>query len=76
MPLTRLEVSKDDFLDWISDIDVGAKHQSVKSKRTPGSGKWFLSHPEYQRWLGSSSSQKLYCPGERIFLLLLNLNNS
>ena len=52
------------MLDWIYPGNFKAKHEEIKSKRVPESGKWFLESPEYQNWLSTTETPaKLYCPG-------------
>ena len=58
-----LEASKEELSDWFFRGNFESKHQAIKSKRVPESGKWFLNRPEYRNWLSSASPDMLYCPG-------------
>lgn len=70
-----LDWSKQEVLSWIYPLDTKTKHQSIRAKRVSESGKWFLNHEVYQRWLNNTTISKIYCPGARenpfVFALII-----
>lgn len=44
------------LMQWLSSTPFMGHHLIYSRKRIPGSGKWFLNHPQYQKWKFMSSS--------------------
>ena len=53
------------ILHWMSTVEYDRVHSSAKAGRTPGTGGWFLKHPNYQRWRRSKVSMLLWLHGIR-----------
>ncbi|KAE8141248.1 hypothetical protein BDV38DRAFT_279154 [Aspergillus pseudotamarii] len=47
---------------WLSPIDYETIQNDTYRNYQEGTGKWFLDHPKFQRWV-ASPSQTLFCPG-------------
>jgi hypothetical protein len=56
------------ILKWIYNKDTISTHNSKKARRTPGTGAWFLSSPEFENWIEGTSSNTLICYGIRTYL--------
>lgn len=54
-----------EILQWISSIDYADIHYSVRKGWTEGTGRWLLSHDQYQTWRGSGDSAILWLHGIR-----------
>ncbi|KAJ7580022.1 hypothetical protein C8J56DRAFT_1169314 [Mycena floridula] len=50
------------FLAWISCLDFHSTHMETASKRTPGTGTWFIQDSHFLDWL-SGKLRFLWCPG-------------
>ncbi|KAJ7579995.1 hypothetical protein C8J56DRAFT_274403 [Mycena floridula] len=50
------------FLAWISCLDFHSTHMETASKRTPGTGTWFIQDAHFLDWL-SGKLRFLWCPG-------------
>ncbi|OQE41183.1 hypothetical protein PENCOP_c005G07897 [Penicillium coprophilum] len=63
---TQLNDSYDmELLEWLSPEHGRGRHAEVRSRRTPGTGKWFLEMPDFQNWLDKQSA-----PAQRILWLV------
>lgn len=51
-----------DVLDWLTPINFGAHHSTIRDKRQPGTGKWFLDSDEYLTWR-DKNGKVLFCQG-------------
>lgn len=49
-----------EILEWLSPEHGRGRHCEVGSRRTPGTGKWVLDMPDFQKWLDKESSQKVF----------------
>ena len=58
----RLEI-----LEWISNVQHGKNHETVKEKRTQSTCEWLLKHEHYLEWQDTSSSIILWLHGTRRF---------
>lgn len=58
----RLEI-----LEWISKVQHGMNHETVKEKRTQSTCEWLLRHKHYLEWQDTSSSIILWLHGTRRF---------
>jgi hypothetical protein len=58
----RLEI-----LEWISKVQYGKNHETVKEKRTQSTCEWLLRHKCYLEWQDTSSSVILWLHGTRRF---------
>ncbi|ERF69027.1 hypothetical protein EPUS_08377 [Endocarpon pusillum Z07020] len=58
------QVSKEalELIDTISPLTFSDKHDELLSKRTEGTGNWFLESPIFTTW-ASASQSTLWCPG-------------
>ncbi|KAJ7580023.1 hypothetical protein C8J56DRAFT_274507 [Mycena floridula] len=50
------------FLAWISCLDFHSTHMETASKRTPGTGTWFIQDSRFLDWL-NGKLRFLWCPG-------------
>jgi hypothetical protein len=56
--------TRHDILSWISKLDHGRKHHTIRSPRVQDTGSWLLKRAEYVRWRGGDcSSNILWCHG-------------
>jgi len=53
---------RDLVLDWLSSIDFAIQHDDIRTRRQPGTGKWFLDQPQFQNWM-RGESPVLFCHG-------------
>lgn len=44
-----------EILEWLSPDHGRGRHYEVRSRRTPGTGKWLLKSPDFQNWLMNES---------------------
>lgn len=44
-----------EILEWLSPDHGRGRHYEVRSRRTPGTGKWLLNTPDFQNWLNNDS---------------------
>lgn len=51
-------------LRWLSSLIMEDKHEDNLSLSLPGSGSWFLEHPEFQQWVNAKDRTTLWCPGD------------
>ncbi|KAI1391548.1 uncharacterized protein F4822DRAFT_189027 [Hypoxylon trugodes] len=51
-----------EILDWLTPIDYSSQQADFISRRQPGTGRWLLSSPEYERWV-KYKKRTLFCPG-------------
>jgi Cdc6-like AAA superfamily ATPase len=51
-----------EVLRWLTQEDPHAKQREAASKRLPGTSRWFLMSPIFNRWL-INEHQTLFCPG-------------
>ena len=58
----RLEI-----LEWISNVQHGMNHETVKEKRTKSTCEWLLRRKRYLEWQDTSSSTILWLHGTRRF---------
>jgi ankyrin repeat domain-containing protein 50 len=58
----RLEI-----LEWVSDVQYGMHHETVKEQRTQSTCEWLLRHKRYLEWQDTSSSIILWLHGTRRF---------
>ncbi|KAK6336859.1 hypothetical protein TWF718_009648 [Orbilia javanica] len=61
----RYDLAEDEnhkILNWITPIDDSPQHNDILSRRQPGTGKWFLTSPQYQNWINTKKAI-LFCPG-------------
>jgi hypothetical protein len=59
--------------DWLTPINFRAIQSDTFSKHTPGTGTWFIDHPQFQEWL-SGNNQVLWVEGMRKYLTYLFSN--
>ncbi|OAP63558.1 hypothetical protein AYL99_02785 [Fonsecaea erecta] len=52
-----------DILDWLAPLSSLHKHRDLQVRRAEGTGRWFLEHPEFARWVSSDSKHDLLCAG-------------
>lgn len=48
-----------EILEWLSPSHGRGRHSEVRSRRTPGTGKWLLDTSDFQNWIDKESSQKI-----------------
>ncbi|KAJ7577171.1 hypothetical protein C8J56DRAFT_799150, partial [Mycena floridula] len=60
------------FLVWISSLDFHSTHMEIASKRTVGTGTWFIQDPRFLDWL-SGKLRFLWCPGNHKSLIIDHL---
>jgi hypothetical protein len=63
---SRAQEIRTKTLDWISAVNYGQKHQTLKASRAENTGHWILRSPEYTRWRdgqGRDQSVVLWCTG-------------
>lgn len=53
-----------ELLTWLSTLDFKPRQSDVLGKRLEGTGKWFLEHPQFRRWMDGDIA-RLWCPGAR-----------
>ncbi|KAJ7125958.1 hypothetical protein C8R44DRAFT_780796 [Mycena epipterygia] len=51
------------FSQWLSPLDFEAPQDNCFSKCAAGTGEWFITHSEFQRWVSGEVSL-LWCPGK------------
>lgn len=54
------------ILEWLTPIDYAVQQSDLVSRWQKGTGSWFLSTEEFQRWLTSTTKnhqKTLFCPG-------------
>ncbi|KAF2470523.1 ankyrin [Lindgomyces ingoldianus] len=51
-----------ELVKWISTTDYPAQQSDIIGRREEGTGQWFLSAPEFARWL-RDPKETLFCPG-------------
>ncbi|KAF1807899.1 ankyrin [Eremomyces bilateralis CBS 781.70] len=56
------EANDREVLRWLTQEDPYTKQHQVASKRSAGTGRWFLDSPKFKRWL-ADEKQTLFCPG-------------
>lgn len=52
----------DKIMAWLSPTDFSSQHSDIISRKQQGTGQWFLSDPQFTRWLDKPSGT-LFCPG-------------
>ncbi|OCL02380.1 hypothetical protein AOQ84DRAFT_382728, partial [Glonium stellatum] len=50
------------IIDWLSPTDYATQQSDFMSKRYEGTGLWFLTSSEFQKWI-SRSKQTMFCSG-------------
>jgi len=53
---------RETILDWLSPMDVSAKHHDVSSLRHPGTGDWLIKSDQFKAWQ-HGTGQTLWCLG-------------
>ena len=48
-----------EVLEWLSPEHGRGRHFEVRSRRTPGTGKWILEMSDFQNWFDKKSLQKV-----------------
>ncbi|KAJ5979933.1 hypothetical protein N7481_007231 [Penicillium waksmanii] len=48
-----------EILEWLSPEHGRGRHSEVRSRRTPGTGKWLADTSSFQNWLDKESSQRI-----------------
>lgn len=48
-----------EILEWLSSEQGRGRHSEVRSRRTPGTGKWLADTSSFQNWVDKESSQKI-----------------
>jgi GTPase SAR1 family protein len=48
-----------EILEWLSPEQGRGRHSEVRSRRTPGTGKWLADTSSFQNWLDKESLQKI-----------------
>lgn len=48
-------------LSWLSPVEFQKHHESAREDRVEGTGKWFLSSPEFILWR-DDAEKTLFCP--------------
>jgi hypothetical protein len=56
---------REEFLRWLSPIDFEEAHDSIYSKKHPGTGEWLIRTDKFQDWVNSSVSALPWCYGKR-----------
>ena len=51
------------LMTWISGMDFPAQQSDIISRKEEGTGQWFLSAPEFVKWLNLPMKTTLFCPG-------------
>jgi Cdc6-like AAA superfamily ATPase len=59
---TEKHALRQTILDWLSPLDYHPQHSDTFARRTEGTGRWFLSSPQFQSWVSATDST-LFCPG-------------
>ncbi|KAL4879893.1 ankyrin repeat-containing domain protein [Aspergillus karnatakaensis] len=52
----------EEVLNWLSDLDFGAKQTDYLRRRQPGTSQWILEAPEFKSWI-DKPGQTLFCHG-------------
>jgi hypothetical protein len=52
------------ILTWISPTSFRLKQADMLEGVQPGTGSWFLQHPDYRSWV-QGNVDRLWCPGIR-----------
>jgi hypothetical protein len=63
----REEKENLEALDWVSSIPILDHHNNAKEGRTPDTGRWVFSKPEFLNWESCSGSSLLWIHGIREF---------
>ena len=53
-------------MSWLSPLEPGSRHDSVRTKRFAGVGNWFLETGEFREWRGGEGGADkavLFCSG-------------
>lgn len=58
----QISAGREDVLTWLSTLDPTLQLHDFLSKRTEGSGQWFLASDEFRTWL-AEPGKTLLCPG-------------
>jgi ankyrin repeat domain-containing protein 50 len=64
----RLEILK-----WISNVQYGSHHNTVKERRIKSTCEWLLEHKLYLEWQDTSSSTILWLYGTRRFSMFFTM---
>ncbi|KIW83537.1 hypothetical protein Z517_02782 [Fonsecaea pedrosoi CBS 271.37] len=48
-----------EILDWLAPLSSLHKHRDLQVRRAEGTGRWFLEHPEFSRWVDDDSKHDL-----------------
>jgi hypothetical protein len=54
------EKEREKLLSWISSLQPQLRHQDVKSKRSKGTGAWFLNSATFKAWASCGDIQTLH----------------
>ena len=60
------KLNRQRILKWLTPIDYSVQQSDLVSRWQKGTGSWFLSTEEFQRWLTSPTKDRqntLFCPG-------------
>ncbi|KAF9883650.1 Ankyrin repeat and SOCS box protein 7 [Aspergillus nanangensis] len=52
-----------EILDWLSSSQGHSRHDEVRARRTPGTGKWILDSPSFREWRDDASPRLLWFTG-------------
>ncbi|EXJ88377.1 hypothetical protein A1O1_05307 [Capronia coronata CBS 617.96] len=63
--LREQERRTSDILDWLAPVTALHKHRDLQLRRAPGTGKWFLEHPDFLNWADerTAAEHDLLCLG-------------
>jgi len=61
------------IIKWLSNLNFWAKHDDTFQRHQEGTGDWFLNHAAFQKWVVGPENTVLWCPGDRILLLVILL---
>ena len=57
----------DQIMRWLSPLEPGDRHHSVRTNRFEGVGNWFLETSEFREWRGGEGGTDqtvLFCSGD------------
>ncbi|KAJ6588038.1 hypothetical protein B0H19DRAFT_1300473, partial [Mycena capillaripes] len=57
-----IQITRQDFLNWLSPINFFPRQQDILRMWQPGTGKWLLENPHFEEWK-SGSERTLWCCG-------------
>ena len=57
-----IDNKRHELANWITNVDFGDQQAAAFSRRTEGTGEWFLKAPKFVEWI-EGKIKDLWCPG-------------